>query len=265
MSTSIDQEGLSIRAAVRRAYAHWNAGQAEQAEQYCRRVLDAWPGHADVLHLLGLMAHADGKLDLAIAHLSEACKATHTPAIYSCNLAEMYRQKGLLAEGEAAARRAVAMDALLAPGWNNLGIVLQEAGKFDESRACFERLIALKPDWPDAHNNLANTWRCLGRFDTAEHHYRRALALNPDYVDAHSNLAFLLSSQGRHDEAAQAAQRAIELDPRLADAYVSLAGVEASRHRVEAALRALQMLRAFAPRNPAGLVAGAKALRRPEL
>jgi tetratricopeptide (TPR) repeat protein len=232
MSISTDQEGLSIRAAVRRAYAHWNAGQADQAEDYCRRVLDAWPGHADALHLRGLMAHADGKLDLAIAHLSEACKAPHTPAIYACNLAEMYRQKGLLAEGEAAARRAVAMDALLAPGWSNLGIVLQEAGKFDESGACFERVIALKPDWADAHNNLANIcWR-LGRFDRAEHHYRRALTLDSDYADAHSNLAFLLSSRGRHDEAAQ---------------------------------RAIEMRSAFTPRHPAGLVAGAKAHRRQEL
>ena len=264
MSTPIDQERLSIPEALQRAHAHWNAGQADQAEQYCQRVLAAWPGQADALHLLGLMAHAYGNLDVAISHLSEACKAPRAPAIYSSNLGEMYRQKGLLAEGEAAARRAVAMDASLVPGWNNLGIVLQEAGKFDESRACLERVIALRPDWADAHNNLANTCRRLGRFDSAEHHYRQALALNPDYANAHSNLAFLLSTQGRHEEAAQAARRAIELDPRLVDAYVNLADVEASRHQYEAALRALEMLRAFAPQHPAGLVASAKVLRQLE-
>jgi tetratricopeptide (TPR) repeat protein len=263
MSTSTDQQPLSIRATVRRAYARWSAGEADQAEQDCRRVLAAWPGYADALHLLGLMAYAYSKLDLAIAHLREACKAPHTPAIYSCNLAEMCREKGLLAEGEAAARRAVAMDALLVPGWNNLGIVLQESGKFDESRACLERVIALKPDWADAHNNLANTCRRLGRLDTAEQHYRRALALDPDYAHAHSNLAFLLSSQGRHAEAAQAARRAIELDPGFVDAYGMLVEVQASPHQFEAALSALAMLPAFVPRHPAGLVAGAKVLRRP--
>ncbi|MFP3249364.1 MAG: sulfotransferase [Paraburkholderia sp.] len=252
---------MSIAEALGRAHAHWNAGQADQAEQLCQRVLAAWPGHADALHLLGLMAHAYGNLDLALSHLRQACMAPRAPAVYSSNLAEMCRQKGLLAEGEEAARRAVAMDPALVSGWNNLGIVLQEAGKFAESLACLERVIALKPDWAEAHNNLANTSRRLGRMDRAEQHYRQALALNPVYAEAHSNLAFLLSTQGCYDEAAAAAQRAIELSPRLVDAYLNLAEVEVSRHRHAAALHALDMLAAFAPQHPAALVARAKALK----
>jgi len=141
-------DAMSIPEALGRAHAHWNAGQADQAEQLCQRVLAAWPGQAEALHLLGLMAHAYGNLDLAISHLREACRAPRAPAVYSSNLAEMYRQKGLLADGEEAARRAVAMDPALASGWNNLGIVLQEAGKFAESLECLERAIALQPDSP---------------------------------------------------------------------------------------------------------------------
>lgn len=258
------QEALSIPEALSRAHAHWNAGQAEQAEQLCQRVLAAWPGQADALHLLGLMAHAYGNLDLALTHLRQACMAPHAPAVYSSNLAEMYRQKGLLAEGEEAGRRAVALDPALVSGWNNLGILLQEAGKFAESLVCLERVIALQPGWAEAHNNLANTSRRLGRMDRAEQHYRQALALSPAYAEAHSNLAFLLSTQGRHDEAAAVAQRAIELGPRLVDAYLNLAEVEISRHRHEAALRALDMLAAFAPQHPAALVARAKALKQIE-
>lgn len=258
------QEALSIPEALSRAHAHWNAGQAEQAEQLCQRVLAAWPGQADALHLLGLMAHAYGNLDLALTHLRQACMAPHAPAVYSSNLAEMYRQKGLLAEGEEAGRRAVALDPALVSGWNNLGILLQEAGKFAESLVCLERVIALQPGWAEAHNNLANTSRRLGRMDRAEQHYRQALALSPAYAEAHSNLAFLLSTQGRHDEAAAVAQRAIELGPRLVDAYLNLAEVEISRHRHEAALRALDMLAVFAPQHPAALVARAKALKQIE-
>lgn len=255
---------MSIPEALSRAQAHWNAGQADQAEQLCQQVLAAWPGHADALHLLGLMAHAYGNLDLAILHLRQACLAPRAPAVYSSNLAEMYRQKGLLAEGEEAARRAVAMDPALVSGWNNLGIVLQEAGKFAESLDCLDRVVALQPDWAEAHNNLANTSKRLGLLDRAELHYGRALALNPAYAEAHSNLAFLLSSQGRYDDAAAAARRAIELSPRLVDAYLNLAEVEISRHRHDAALRALDMLAAFAPRHPAALAARAKALRQVE-
>jgi len=216
------------------------------------------------LHLLGLMAHAYGNLDLAIAHLRQACMAPRAPAIYSSNLAEMYRQKGMLAEGEEAAQRAVAMDPSLVPGWSNLGILLQEAGKLEQSLVCLERVLALTPDAPEAHNNLANTYRRLGRLDLAEQHYRQALALHPNYAEAHSNLAFLLTAQGQYDQAAAEARLAIELSPRLADAYLNLADVEAARHRHGAALQALDALQAFAPHHPAGLVARAKALKQLE-
>src|ERR1700735_1991025 len=117
MSTPPSQETLTIPEALGRAHAHWNAGQADQAEQFCQRVLAAWPGQADALHLLGLMAHAYGNLDLAIAHLRQACMAPRAPAVYSSNLAEMCRQKGLLTEGEEAGRRAVTMDPTLVLGW----------------------------------------------------------------------------------------------------------------------------------------------------
>ncbi|AST33568.2 sulfotransferase [Ralstonia solanacearum] len=257
-------ETLSIPEALNRAHAHWSAGQAAQAELLCQRVLAAWPGQADALHLLGLMAHAYGHLDLAIAHLRQACLAPRAPAAYSSNLAEMYRQKGRLAEAEDAARRAVAMDPALVSGWNNLGIVLQEAGKFAESLDCLERVIALQPDGAQAHNNLANTLRRLEHLERAESHYRQALELDPAYAEAHSNLAFLLSAQGRYDEAAAAAQHAIELSPRLVDAYLNLAEAEIGRHRHEAALRVLDRLSPFAPQHPAALTARATVLRRIE-
>ncbi|MFM0593946.1 tetratricopeptide (TPR) repeat protein [Paraburkholderia bryophila] len=251
---------MTIPVALDRAHAHWNAGQAVQAEQLCLRVLAAWPGQSDALHLLGLIAHAYGNLDLAISHLREACKVPGAPAIYFSNLAEMCRQKGLLSEGEAAAQRAVELDPTLVAGWNNLGILLQEAGKMEQSLACLERVVALKPDWADAHNNLGNTWRRLGRLDHAEVHYRHALALNPSYAIAHSNLAFLLCSKGHYDDAAAEARFAIDLDPSLADAYLNLAEVELSRRRTDAVLATLNALHAFAPQHPQGLVARARAL-----
>ena len=197
MSNSVVPEQLSIAEALQRAHAHWHAGQAAQAEQWCQRVLAVWPGQADALHLLGLMAHAYGNLDLAISHLRQACAAPRAPAVYSSNLAEMYRQKGLLAEGEEAARRAVAIEPALASGWNNLGILLQEAGKLDESLACLKYVAELQPGQPQAHNNLGNTYRRLGQLDQAAAHYARALSLNPDYAEAHSNLAFLLTARLR--------------------------------------------------------------------
>jgi Flp pilus assembly protein TadD len=87
------------------------------------------------------MAYTFGNLDLAIAHVRDACRSPRAPAVYFSDFAEMCRQKGLLAEGEEAGRRAVALAPNSAAAWNNLGIVLQEMLKLDESRLCIERAL----------------------------------------------------------------------------------------------------------------------------
>ncbi|OZI62451.1 tetratricopeptide repeat-containing sulfotransferase family protein [Bordetella genomosp. 11] len=245
---------------LQQAYAHWNAGQAAQAEMLARRVLEAWPGQADALHLLGLIAHAYGKLELAVEYLRGACQAPRAPAVYFSNLAEMCRQQGLLAEAEAAGRQATRLAPELPTAWNNLGIVLQECGRYDESATCLERVVAILPDSPEAHNNLGNTYKRAGRLADARAEYGKALALHPAYAEAHSNLAFLLSDLGEYAEAAEAAQLAIDYNPRLADAYINMAGIEAARQRPDQALHWIEALLAFAPLHAGGLLAKARLL-----
>jgi tetratricopeptide (TPR) repeat protein len=255
---------LSIPEALNRAYAHWNAGQADQAELLCRRVLAVLPYQVDALHLLGLMAHAYGKLDMAIGHLRQACLVPGAPPVYFSNLAEMCRQKGLLAEAEQAGQRAVALDPNLVDAWGNLGIILQESGKLEASLDCLERVVALKPEESRPHNNLANTYRRLNRLERAEWHYKKALALDPGYAEAHSNLAFLLNGQGQFEQAAAAARHAIDLNPQMIDAYLNLADVEVSRVRLGEALRWLNALHTFAPQHAGGLAARAQVLKKME-
>lgn len=254
-------QGLTIEQALVLAQRHWNAGQAQQAEQLCQQVLAAWPGQADALHLLGLMAHAYGNLDLSVDYLRRACQSPSAPAVYLSNLAEICRQKGLLAEGEQAGRRAVALDAGLVAGWNNLGIILQEAGKLQESLTCLERVVALQPDYAEAHNNLGNTLKRLGRLDRVRVHYGKALALNPAYAEAHSNLASLLCELGEPAAALAESRRAIDLNPRLADAYINAAAAETAMGHHGEALRRLEALLSFAPAHVGALTARVNALK----
>ncbi|EIZ77182.1 sulfotransferase [Novosphingobium sp. Rr 2-17] len=256
------QQNLTIEQALGQANAHWNAGQADQAERLCQQVLVQWPGQTDALHLMGLMAHAYGNLDLAIDHLRRACLAPRAPAIYLSNLAEMCRQGGHLADAEIAARRAVAMDNSLVAGWNNLGIILQEAGKLEESLTCLERVVALQPDYAEAHNNLGNTLKRLGRLDEARQGYEQALALAPTYAEGLSNLSNLLNDLGQPDEALAMARRAIDANPRLSDAYINAAAVEVARDRYVEALRWVDGLLVHAPIHVGALGVRATILRR---
>ena len=261
MTQTPPPQTIDIGQTLTRAHAHWQAGQADQAEIACQQVLAIWPGQSDAMHLMGLMAHAYGNLDLAITHLRRACQAPRAPAIYFSDLAELCRQRGLLAEGEEAARRAVALNPNLPGAWNNLGIILQESLKLDESRLCLQRVLALQPDNPEAHNNLGNTCKRLGLLDQAEQYWTHALALRPNYPEAYSNLANLLIDQGEYDRAADYARRAIELSPQFADAYINLVGVETARQRYGEALRWLNALLAFAPMHAGGLAAQALTLK----
>jgi tetratricopeptide (TPR) repeat protein len=253
---------LTLPQAIARAAAHWKANEAAPAEILCHRILQASPGQPDALHLLGLIAHANGKAGLAISHLSQACQSPAATALHHSNLAEMCRRAGRLTEGEAAARRAVALDPLFADAWNNLGILLQESGKFIESKHALERTLTLQPGNAQAHNNLGNTEKRLGAFTNAERHWRRALKLRPNYAEPLSNLANLLTDQGKYKEAAAHARQAIALNPNLADAYVNLAGVEMARNRYREALRWLDALLAFAPAHAVALAARAQALKK---
>lgn len=263
-SAAPQQQGMTIEQAIATAYAHWNAGQAQQAELLCQRVLAVWPEHPDALHLLGLLAHGFGNRPQALDYMRRACAAPRAPALFHSNLAEMLRQSGLLIEAEAVGRRAVALDSRTTAGWTNLGIVLQEAGKLDESLQCLTRVCHLTPDSPEAHNNLGNTFKRLGRLNEARTEYEAAIRLNPSYAEAHSNLANLLNDLGRHDEALDMARRAIELNPRSADAYLNAAAIAQARKQPGEAIRWINNVLSFAPDHPGALLALATVQRETE-
>ena len=251
---------VSIEQAMAMAYAHWNAGQAAQAEQLCQRVLASWPEYPDALHLLGLLAHTHGNRTLAIDYVKRACASPRASAQYYSNLAEMCRQVGRLEEALPAGRRAVEIDPSHVAAWNNLGILLQEMGQLDESLDCLRRVAELSPDSPESHNNLANTLKRLGRLNEARPHYETAINLRPNYSEARSNLANLLSELGEPEAAAAAAREAIEADPRNADAYITAAVIAHSRGQRADALRWLENLFGFAPNHPGGMLARARIL-----
>jgi tetratricopeptide (TPR) repeat protein len=252
---------IDVARTVERARAAWAAGKADEAEMACRQVLAVWPGQPDATYLLGLMAYTFGNLDLAVAHMREACQSPRAPAVYLSDFAEICRQKGLLAEGEEAARSAAVLAPDFAAAWNNLGIILQEELKLDEARVCLERSLVLAPRNPETLNNLANTLKRLGRAAEAEKRWGEALALKPDYAEALSNLSNLYTDQGEYDRAEGMARRAIELKPRFADSYINLAAVYTARHRHLDASRVLDALLAFAPSHPRALAARALTLK----
>lgn len=256
------QRPLNLVDALTRAYQHWNAGNAEQAELLCQQVMVVWPDQPDALHLLGIMAHAYGNHDLAIDYVRRACLSPRAPGMFFRNLTEMCRQRGLLLEGEAAGRRAIALEPNSADCWNNLGIVLQEIGKIDESDASLRRALELNPNDPKTLSNIGNTCRLAGRMDEAEKYYRRALELDPESAQTYNNLAALVAARGNLDLGVEYAREALVCEPQYSDAYLTLSDIESVRFNYKEALRWIDALLAYAQNHVGALGAKARLLRK---
>jgi tetratricopeptide (TPR) repeat protein len=78
-------------------------GFLDQAAQLYLKVLSRGPEHADALHLLGVVAHQQGRHAQAIEVIRQAPALKPGVAMYHANLAEAYR---VLAEYELAAASA---------------------------------------------------------------------------------------------------------------------------------------------------------------
>jgi tetratricopeptide (TPR) repeat protein len=197
-------------------------GRLTEAEAVCRQILQAQPNLPEAEHLLGVIAHQNGKLGDAIEHVQRATKLAPQVALFHANLGEMYRLAGRPKLAVEEARRALAIDPKLPAALSNLGVALYELKDYEEAARTQRKAIAANPNFAEAHSNLGNALHALKRFDEAVAAYRHAIALNPNYADAWANLGTTLHHGGSFDEGISALRRAIALAPHHANAHSGL-------------------------------------------
>ena len=194
----------------------------QEAEALCRDILQKRPNSPEAEHLLGLVAHQDGRLGEAIQHVQRAIELTPRVALFHANLGEMQRLAGRPRLAVKSARRALAIDPHSAMALSNLGVALYELKDYKEAARAHRRAIAAKPDFAAAHNNLGNALYGLRRLDEAAAAYRCALDLEPDYADALANLGTTLHHSGQFDDGITTLRYAIALSPHHANAHSGL-------------------------------------------
>jgi tetratricopeptide (TPR) repeat protein len=197
-------------------------GRLMEAEAVCRRVLGSRPDLPEAEHLLGVIAHQNGKLGEAIEHVQKAIKLAPKIALYHANLGEMLRLAGRPKLAAEEARRALEIEPTMAAALSNLGVALYELKDYEEAARAQRKAIAAKPDFAEAHSNLGNALHALKRFDEAIVAYRRAIELKPNYADAWANLGTTLHHGGVFEEGIAALRRAIALAPSHANARSGL-------------------------------------------
>lgn len=242
--------------AFHQARAARRDGDGRRAEQLCRELLRADPGHAPGWHLLGDVLAAAGRpaeaaealgqavrlrpdsadgyygLGNALAALQRPQEAAdafqqvlrlqpdHAEAL--SNLGIALAGLGRLDDAVIRLRRAVQVRPDFAQGHNNLGVALAQKGQSEEALACFERALEVQPDYAEASFNLGNALGTLGRRDDAIARYRRTIEVRPDHGGTWNNLGLALTESGRAAEAVVVLQQAVRLRPQAVEAHTNL-------------------------------------------
>lgn len=220
---------------LEQAVRHFREGRLTEAEQLAREILDHTPRHFDALHLLGAVARAQGKFDLAIRSLrralaispkepvvlaelaaAQAGQGEQAAAVHSylhalelkpdspeilLSLGKLLMQMGHVAEAVRCYHMALAFKPDYAKAYNALGGAQLDAGMYAEAVGTFLRAVAIEPTYFAAHNNLGRAFELAGHLEEALIAYRRALSLAPDCQPALRNLVSLLDRMGRHQHA----------------------------------------------------------------
>ncbi|HEX3504579.1 MAG TPA: tetratricopeptide repeat protein [Xanthobacteraceae bacterium] len=199
-----------------------NEGRLMEAEAVCRQIIEAQPNMPEAEHLLGVIAHQNGKLGEAIEHVQRAVKLAPQVALFHANLGEMQRLGGRPKLAVEEARRALEIEPRMPAALSNLGVALYELKDYEEAARAQRKAIAAAPNFAEAHSNLGNALHAVRKFDEAIAAYRRAIALKPDYADGWANLGTTLHHSGSFDEGIAALRRAIALAPHHANAHSGL-------------------------------------------
>ncbi|HUT11295.1 MAG TPA: tetratricopeptide repeat protein [Thermoguttaceae bacterium] len=235
----------AIAETLKTAVGEHRTGRLDRAEELYRRVLRADPGHADALHLLGVLAHQKGEHQAAVDMIRRAIAANPRIPPFFSNLGLAYAALHRLDDATASYRQALQLAPNYAEAHYNLGNVLKDQGRLDDAADCYRRAVQIKPDYAAAHNNLGTLWKTQGRLDDAAASYRRALQVCPDFAEAHANLGVVFQDRGEYDEAAACYRRALELQPdnpaTLYDLGLALQNQEQLDEAIVAYERALQI------------------------
>jgi tetratricopeptide (TPR) repeat protein len=198
---------------------HQQAGRLPQAEACYRQILAVQPGHADALHLLGVVAYQVGRHDVAVELIGQAIKLNGQNPAYFSNLGVALKAHGKLDEVVAAYRQATRIKPNYAEAYSNLGYALWDLGRLDEAIAACRRAISLEPGLAEAHCNLGGMLKDHAKLDEAVASCDQAIRVKPDYAQAFYNRGVALQELGRFDDALASYDKALALNVDYAEAF----------------------------------------------
>jgi len=223
------------------------AGDLARAAEIYGRVLAAVPDHPDALHLLGVVALQQDRLEDAIRSISAAIAANPATAAYHANLGNAWRKGGVLDRAVACFDRALALDPAFLAARFSRGLARQAAGATAEAIEDYRAVLAAAPDHAEARNNLGAALLAAGKPAEALGAFDALVARHPAVGSLHRNRAQALGALGRTAEAGAALERALELGPDDVETLRALATHRHAARRLDEAIALYGRIEALAP------------------
>jgi len=234
------QEGIAL---------HQN-GQLQPAELIYQQILQVNPQNAEVLHLLGTIAHQVEKYDLAINLINQAIEIDPNRSSFFNNLGLTLQKRERFKEAIQAYKQAIELNSESAESYYNLGLLLQEQNRSSEAIQAYQDAIEINPNYSKAYNNLGSILKTQGKFEEAIQAYRQAIKNSPSYSQAHNNLGIALSDQGKLEEAIQAYQNVLKINPNHGPTYNNLGNALRDQGKLEKAVQAYKQAIEINPQFP---------------
>ncbi len=218
-----------------RALCRYFLAEPDRAISDADSALRLDPDHSLALLARGMAFDAKDDLNRAIADFGRAARLDpENPAAWGF-LGLGHRKIGQGAEGRAAARRAIALEARDSLGYLGRGDALLTLGDNEGAIRAFDEVLRLGPNFL-AYNNRGTTLSHLGQFDRALVDIGEAIRLTPGNPMALVNRCWLYLGQGRLDAAEADANAALAIEPGAAVAQAAKASLLAARGDLDGAL-----------------------------
>jgi len=205
------------------------SGHIDDAEPAFESILQRWPEQPEALHFMGVLRHAQGRTDEAVALIRGALRDMADNATAWNNLGNVL----LLARrgDEAAAAYAQALehatsDAERVLALNNLGVLQRKHGRLGESENILRQALELDAESADGWYNLSETLIRQGCIDDGLAAHARARALWPSDEPRRADVIHTLVQLGRREPAATLLREWLTDDPGNAVAQHMLAACD---------------------------------------
>jgi len=222
-------------------------GNLPAAATLFQQILNAYPRHADALHLLGLVQGRSGELKQAVKSIKRALKINPKAAHYYRNLGLFLMESKQQQEAIVAFKEAIALNPKDADSHNDLGVTFSSQNRVEEAIAEYKKAIRKDPENIRAYNNLGNDLLKKDKLSEAEACQRKVLEINPRDPDAYLNLGIVLRLQACTEESIDVLQQAITFNSKHKEAYLQLGISLTQLDRLDDAVDALNLAMALDP------------------